>query len=46
MVFVGPRPLPVTGRNVALFGGHAAAWVAYAVALNGFWDFKILGLGI
>ena len=41
-----PRPLPVFGPLGVLFGGHAAAWVAYAAALKGFWDFEILGLGI
>ena len=41
-----PRPLPVFGPLRVLFGGHAAAWVAYAAALKGFWDFEILGLGI
>ena len=39
MVLVGSRPLPVSGRFVALFGSHAAA-------LKEFWDFENLDLGI
>ena len=46
MVQAMPQPLPVFVPGMALFGGHAAAWVAYAAALKGFWDFEILGLGI
>ena len=46
MVQAMPRPLPVFVPWMALFGGHAVAWVAYAAALKGFWDFEILGLGI
>ena len=41
-----PWPLPVFEPVEVLFEGHAAAWVAYAAALKGFWDFKILGLEI
>ena len=46
MVQAMPRPLPVFVPWMALFGGHATTWVAYAAALKGFWDFEILGLGI
>ena len=46
MVLVGPRPLPVSGQFVALFGSHAAAWLGHAAALKEFWDFENLDLGI
>ena len=46
MVLVGPRPLPVSGHLVALFGSHAAAWLGHAAALKEFWDFENLDLGI
>ena len=41
MVFVGPRPLPVSGRFVALFGSHAAAWLGHAAALKRFLGFRL-----
>ena len=46
MVQAMPWPLPIFVPMEGSVRGHAAAWMAHAAALKGFWDFEILGLGI